>query len=71
VPVKGFGVQCLETLCLSADVVLRGWKRCARQRIWCSEIGNVVAVSGFGVQNLKTLCLSADLVFRVWKRCVS
>ena len=83
VPVNGFGVQCLQTLRLSADLVFRIWKRCACQRIWCSESGNVVPVSGFGVQNLETwrflknlvfpgletLCLSTDLVFNVSKRC--
>ena len=79
VPVNGFGVQHLKTLCLSADLyaqnlktlwlsthlVLRGWKRCACQRIWRSMSRNVVPVNGFGVQKLGTLCLSADLVFKI------
>ena len=69
VPVSGFSVQNLETLCLSADLVLRGWKRGACQRIWCLEFGkvpffsggNAVPLNGLGVQSLKTFCLSADL----------
>ena len=40
-PVKGFGVECLETLCLSADLAFRIWKRCACQPMWCSEFGSV------------------------------
>ena len=64
-PVKGFGVQCLETLCLSADLAFRTWKRCACQRMWCCEAGSVVPVNGFGVQKLETLSLSADLVSRI------
>ena len=48
--VSGFGVETLETLCLSADLVLRR--------------GNVVPVSGFGVKTLETLCLSTNLVLR-------
>ena len=67
--VKGFGVQCLETLCLSADLVFRVWKRCACQGIWCSMSRNAVPVSGFNVQKVEMFCLSADLAFRIWKRC--
>ena len=47
------------------NLALRGSKRCACQRIWCSMSRNVVPVSGFGVQNLETLRLSADLVFKI------
>ena len=54
-PVKGFGVQCLETLCRSANLVFRRWKCCACQQIWHSESGNVVPVSECGV--------------KIWKRC--
>ena len=47
---------------MSADLVLRRWKRCACQRIWCWDVGNAVPVSGngnavpvsgFGVETLK------------------
>ena len=53
---KGFGVQCLETLCLSADLVFNVSKRCACQRIWCSVSRNAVPVSSSMSRNL---CLSA------------
>ena len=93
-PVSGFGVQNLETwrflknlafpgletLRLSTDLVFNVSKRCVCQRIWCSEVGNLVPVSrfdvqnavpvsGFGVATLETLFLSTDLVFNVSKRC--
>ena len=64
VPVNGFSVQSLETLCLSRDLVFNVSKRCACHRIWCSESGNVVPVNRFGIQNLETLCLSANVVFK-------
>ena len=44
-PVNGFCVETLKTLgtfCLSADFVLRLWKRCACQRILCCDSGNAV-----------------------------
>ena len=65
-PVSGFGVDFLETLCLSADLVLTLWKRCACQRIWCRLPGNAVPVSRFGVGSVETLCVSADLVLTLW-----
>ena len=68
-PVSGFCVETLETLCLSADFVLKLWNRCACQRILCSGPGNVVLVSGFFVEILESLCLSAGSVLRLWKRC--
>ena len=55
VPVNGFGVQSLETLYLSAVLMLRIW--------------NVACISELGVATLETFCLSAGLVFRIWKRC--
>ena len=53
-PVSRFGIQNLETLCLSANVVLK--------------FGNA-AFNEFGAAKLETLCLSTDLVFNVWKHC--
>ena len=83
-PVSGFGVQCLATLCLSADVMFRIWKRCACQGIWCSMSRNAVPVSGFNVQKVETFCRqqiwhseSGNVVpvsecgVQIWKRCVS
>ena len=66
--VSGYCAETLETLFLSADLVLRRWKRGACQRIWCWDVGNILPVGGFGVETLETLCLSADLVLRRWKR---
>ena len=82
-PVSGLCVSTLETLCLSINLAFKIWKRCACQRICCSEFGNVaflnefgvpkagnaVPVSGFDIQCLETLSLSTDLAFRIWKRC--
>ena len=62
-PVSGFCVETLESLRLSADSVLRLWKRCACQQILCRDFGIAVPVSGFCVETLETLCLSADFVF--------
>ena len=68
VRVKGFGVQSLETLHFLRNLVLRGWKRCTCQRIWCSVSRNVAPVSGF-CSEFGTLRLSADFVLRLWKHC--
>ena len=68
-PVNGFGVQCLETLCLSTDLVFRNWERCACQRIWRSKSENVVPVSGFGVQSSETLRFLANMMWGGWERC--
>ena len=64
-PVKGFGVQCLETRCLSADLVFRIWERCVkgyvisvRKRYACQRICS---------SNFETLRVSANLVLRGWK----
>jgi hypothetical protein len=80
VPVSEFGVDKVETLCLSADSVLRRWKRCACQ--WM-DAGSVAFVTKCGIETLKTLRLSADwvlidtsktlslsanLAFRSWQR---
>ena len=68
VRVNGFGVQSLETLHFLTSLVLRGWKRCTCQRIWCSVSRNVAPVSGFGVQNKKKKLL-ADFVLRLSQHC--
>ena len=68
-PVSGFCAETLESLCLSADSVLRLWKRCACQQVLCRDSGIAVPVSGFCVETLETLCLSADFALRLWKRC--
>ena len=54
--VNKFGVQNLETLRVSADLLFRVWTRCRCQQIWRSESGNVVRVSGFGVQCQRISC---------------
>ena len=54
-PVNRFGIQNLETLCLSAHVVFK--------------FKNVAFLNEFGVARLETLCVSRDLVFNVSKRC--
>ena len=68
-PVSGFGVQNLETLCLSADLAFRIWKRCACQRNVMFKFKNAAFLNEFGVARLETLCVSRDLVFNVSKRC--
>ena len=84
VPVKGFGVQCLESRCLSADLVFRiwerlrvsanlfllAWKRCACQRIWCAHSGNLGPANKFIAPTLDILCASKDFVLSVKKRYV-
>ena len=67
--VKQFGLQNLESLCMSSGLVYRVWKPCPCQAIWCSESGTVARVNRFGLQNLETLCMSSDVVFSIWKRC--
>ena len=60
--VSKFGVATLETFCLSTDLAFRIWKRCACQRMWCSEFGNAAFLSEFGVARLETLCMSGNIM---------